>query len=277
MGVHSQIYCGCGAFPAADPVVSAARPCSDTMGRDRKTTDILHARLATVSLRAFDRDTGTFTLSVTPVGQGSPEDSADAEPITLSFLASEYITARPGGLEQFETFLRTARPGALFTFAGRWVTHSWVSRSGDIRETREFEATRMAEGRHDRATLCGPLAEGPLSCPALAARQLMEAHLPASARTPGTPPHCATPRPAPSTGPEPFPRRQMRLPTPKAQPEPQPAPWSVGRLLGLRPAPRILLSDPTPPPAAIIPCSTAESLPSASPCRNPDCCPPANG
>ena len=174
-------------------------------------------------------------------------------------------------LRRGATFLRTARLGTLFTFAGRWVTHSWQSRSGEIRETREFEATRMAEGRHDRVTLCGPFADGPLSCPALAARQLMEAHLPAAARTPDATPPCA-----PTA--EPFPRRQMRVPPPAAYPAPQSAPlsapWSVGRLLGLRQPPRILFSEPTPPPATITRCDTAFGLPSATPCQDPACCPP---
>lgn len=268
MGVHCQIYCGCGVFTAADPVVSAARPCSDAMGRDRKTTDILHARLATVSLRAFDRDTGTFTIAVTLCDEaGKPE--ADAEPTTVSFLASEYITARPTGIAEFEGFLRSARPGTLFTFAGRWITQSWVSRSGEIREAREFEATRMAEGWHDRATLCGPLADGPLSCPALAARQLLEAHIPAAARAPAALPPCAAPSHA-----EPFPRRQIRLSAPTA-PSAAAAPqaWLPGRLLGIRPTPRVLLSEPTPPAATIFTCDKAAEVPSAQPCRDPACCP----
>jgi hypothetical protein len=251
------------------------------MGRDRKTTDILHARLATVSLRAFDRDTGTFTIAVTLCDEaGKPE--ADAEPTTVSFLASEYITARPTGIAEFEGFLRSARPGTLFTFAGRWITQSWVSRSGEIREAREFEATRMAEGWHDRTTLCGPLSSGPLSCPALAARQLLEAHLPAAARTQPGPPPCADP--APQSPAEPFPRREIRL-SPTAAPSAAAAPqaWLPGRLLGIRPTPRILLSEPTPPPATLRLCDKASALPAgdrtpnvpaAQPCDNPACCPP---
>lgn len=302
------------------------------MGRDRKTTTILHARLATVSLRAFDRDTGAFTLAVTPADQ---PDCADAEPLTVAFLPSEHISARPAGLAEFEDFLRAARPGTLFTFAGRWVTHSWTSRSGELRETREFEATRLMEGRHDHATLCGPWPDGPLSCPALAARQLMEAHLPAAARTPAGPPPC-TDRPAPpepETLPDPFPRRRMELPSltnraptssgptgltpahislaslglgptrlqphpghvaqrltrqlagPTSQPPLSQPPLSQppfpGRLLGIRPTPRILLTEPTPPPATLTPCNSTtggpEAGPAAHPCRNPDCCRPANG
>ena len=260
MGVQSRIFCGCGSFPAADTVVSAARPCSDAMGRDRKTTTILHARLATISLRAFDRDTGAFTLAVTPADQ---PDSADAEPITVAFLPSEYISARPSGLAEFEDFLRAARPGTLFTFAGRWVTHSWTSRSGELRETREFEATRLMEGRHDHATLCGPWPDGPLSCPALAARQLMEAHLPAAGPT-SQPPLSQPPLSQP----------------PLSQPQGAQPPFP-GRLLGIRPTPRILLTEPTPPPATLTPCDSTtggpEAGPAPHPCRNPDCCPPANG
>lgn len=222
MGVHCKIYCGCGAFPAADPTISAARPrsdtrlCFDTRGRDRKTTDILHARLATVSLRAFDRETGSFTLAATPCDDSGIALDSDAEPVTVVFLPSEHIGARPAGLLDFEELLRSATRGALFTFAGRWVTHSWLSRSGEIRESREFEATRMAEGSHDRSALCGPLADGPQACPALAARQLMEAHLPATARPDPTArkapaaPSCAAH--SPDLHAHPFPRHTVRAP-----------------------------------------------------------------
>ena len=307
MGVHFKIFCGCGAYPAADPVVSAARPCSDAQGRDRKSPTTLHARLATVSLRAFDRDTGTFTVVVDPVDAKEKVDPVDAkenvdpvdatakvdpvdtgttaDPITVTFLPSEYIAARATGLAEFEDFLRTARPGAPFTFIGRWVTRTWESRAGDLCEIREFEATRFAEGHHDHATLCGPWPDGPLSCPALAARQLLETHLPAAARTPPGPPPCTAPLPGPDqTETAAWPKPSLsgiRLPSirtdslaPHPRPASEPNPWSPARLLGLAPRQRLILSDPAAPAAALTPCArTADGL-AAKPCRTPGCCPP---